>query len=214
MSEKEIGLREGRAKFGDLVNRAEYARQSTIITRHGRPAAMITPVPQHIALRDITTAATDQGDWRDQAIDDWLEAAAAEGYGFTVLASYDEGDVLAVVARDEWKNEEVVPGERMTLRIARSGLVAEGDGEEVGIEPGPYDCAQHPVTASSSNLQKQTVTVADIAREFNVTEADVLALADQLTTLDGSENVVASEENSVVTLTANAAAVIRDQLSG
>ncbi|MGW4412630.1 type II toxin-antitoxin system prevent-host-death family antitoxin [Nonomuraea sp. NPDC004702] len=53
MSEKEIGLREGRAKFGDLVNRAEYAGQITYITRHGRRVAAIVPihlVPQEQAM--------------------------------------------------------------------------------------------------------------------------------------------------------------------
>lgn len=40
----EIGLREGRAKFGDLVNRAEYAGEITYITRHGRRVAAIVPI--------------------------------------------------------------------------------------------------------------------------------------------------------------------------
>ncbi|MFI6595014.1 type II toxin-antitoxin system Phd/YefM family antitoxin [Nonomuraea sp. NPDC050536] len=44
MSENEIGLREGRAKFGDLVNRAEYAGEITYITRHGRQVAAIVPI--------------------------------------------------------------------------------------------------------------------------------------------------------------------------
>lgn len=44
MSENEIGLREGRAKFGDLVNRAEYRGETTYITRHGRRVAAIVPI--------------------------------------------------------------------------------------------------------------------------------------------------------------------------
>jgi prevent-host-death family protein len=44
VSENEIGLREGRAKFGDLVNRAEYAGETTYITRHGRRVAAIVPI--------------------------------------------------------------------------------------------------------------------------------------------------------------------------
>lgn len=44
VSENEIGLREGRAKFGDLVNRAEYAGHITYITRHGRQVAAIVPI--------------------------------------------------------------------------------------------------------------------------------------------------------------------------
>ena len=58
-----------------------------------------------------------------------------------------------------------------------------------------------------------TITVTDLAQELNVSRDDVLALADQLTTLDSSEDVVDSEDRYEVTLTAEAAAVIRDQLS-
>lgn len=53
VSENEIGLREGRAKFGDLVNRAEYAGEITYITRHGRRVAAIVPInaiPQEQAM--------------------------------------------------------------------------------------------------------------------------------------------------------------------
>lgn len=147
VSRNEIGLREGRAKFGDLVNEAQYRGKTTIITRHGRPAAMITPVPQHIALRHITVDFIDRADQRDQAIDDWLEAAASEGYGFTVIATYDEGDVLAVVARDDWQGDELAPGERMTLRIDRTGSTVEaGEGDLLGIAPGPYNPEQQPIT--------------------------------------------------------------------
>lgn len=106
----EIGLREGRARFGDLVNRAQYGGEITIITKHGRPAAAIVPIN----------------------------------------------------------------------RIAK--------------EP--------------------AMTVPALADELNVTRADVLALVDQLAGLDGSENVVVSEEGGAVTLTAEAAETIREQLAG
>ncbi|MFD9949680.1 type II toxin-antitoxin system Phd/YefM family antitoxin [Nonomuraea sp. NPDC059023] len=159
MSEKEIGLREARAQLGDLVAKAQYNHKATIITRNGRPAAMITPVPQYIALRDIAISVTDQGDWRDDAVDEWLEAAAGLGYGFIILAVYQEGDVLAVVARDELVGDENMAGERMTLRITRSGLIEEGDGEEVGIEPGIYLPEQHPVQPSPFPNAPNTVTL-------------------------------------------------------
>lgn len=58
-----------------------------------------------------------------------------------------------------------------------------------------------------------TITVTDLAAELGTTRDDVLALADQLTTLDSSENVVDSEDRFEVTLTAEAADVIRDQLN-
>lgn len=156
MSEREIGLREARAQLGDLVAKAQYNRKTTIITRNGRPAAMITPVPQHLALRDITVDFIDRDDQREQAITNWLEAAAAAGYGFTVIATYDEGDVLAVVARDDWSDEdEMKLGERMTLRIDRTGSTVDaGEGDLLGIVPGPHDgeIATASTADSSHNL--------------------------------------------------------------
>jgi prevent-host-death family protein len=61
VSENEIGLREGRAKFGDLVNRAEYAGEVTYITRHGRRVAAIAPInliPQErsMSIQDMSTS--------------------------------------------------------------------------------------------------------------------------------------------------------------
>lgn len=58
-----------------------------------------------------------------------------------------------------------------------------------------------------------TVTVDELARECGVPEEDVLALVDQLTTLDGSEEVVAGDDHGVTRLTAQAAATIREQLT-
>ncbi len=55
-------------------------------------------------------------------------------------------------------------------------------------------------------------TTKALAEQLGVDESDVLALADQLTTLDGSEAVVSSETRDGVTLTPLAEAVIRDQL--
>ncbi|GAA4221584.1 antitoxin (DNA-binding transcriptional repressor) of toxin-antitoxin stability system [Streptosporangium album] len=166
MSSKEVGIEDGRKKFGDLVIAAQTHGKTTIVTRYGRPAAMITPVPLHIALRDITVEAIDQGNWRDQAVEDWIEAAAEQGYGFTILAVYDTGDVLAVLAKNEWVGDQIVAGERFTLRIDRPGLVEEGDGKILGIEPGAYDPAQHPVQPSPYDPPKSaTVTTYTRSRD-------------------------------------------------
>jgi len=50
VSENEIGLREARAKIGELVNRAEYHGTTTYITRHGRRVAAIVPVKEPAML--------------------------------------------------------------------------------------------------------------------------------------------------------------------
>jgi prevent-host-death family protein len=44
MSEREIGMREGRAEFGELISRAEYGGEITYVTRHGRRVAAIVPL--------------------------------------------------------------------------------------------------------------------------------------------------------------------------
>lgn len=186
VNQREIGLREGRAKFGDLVNEAQYRGKTTIITRHGRPAAMITPVPQHLALRDLTVGVIDQGDWREQAINDWMDAAAADGYGFTVLATYDEGDVVAVVAADDWSDPQHPKlGERMTLRIDRTGSQVEpGEGELLGFGPGPYDPEEFPITTitlisatSGDSMPEGAVELAESDIDWNDLPADAQAWA-------------------------------------
>jgi prevent-host-death family protein len=53
MSRNEMPLREARAQIGHLVDRAEHHGETTIITRHGRPAAMLVPHVEESAV--ITT---------------------------------------------------------------------------------------------------------------------------------------------------------------
>ncbi len=43
----EISIEEARPKLGELVDRARLAGQATVITRHGKPAAVIVPVGWH-----------------------------------------------------------------------------------------------------------------------------------------------------------------------
>ncbi|GAA3027342.1 type II toxin-antitoxin system prevent-host-death family antitoxin [Streptosporangium longisporum] len=157
MTFREMGVEESRKRLGDLVEWAQQGRTVTI-TRRGRPAATLGPVPLHVALRDITVAALDQDEWRDQAIDDWMEAAAEYGHGFIVLATYDTGDVIAVLAIEKWVGDQVMAGERLTLRFRRGNEeVAEGDGDMLDIHPGPYNPAQHPVQAGPFNPQEPAV---------------------------------------------------------
>ena len=42
---RSIGIEEARAKLGDLVDLARISGTTTLITRHGRPVAAITPLP-------------------------------------------------------------------------------------------------------------------------------------------------------------------------
>lgn len=39
-----ITLEDARAKLGELVDRARLAGESTVITRYGKPAAMLVPI--------------------------------------------------------------------------------------------------------------------------------------------------------------------------
>ena len=39
-----VSIEKARGKLGDIVNRASYARQATLITRNGEPAALVAPV--------------------------------------------------------------------------------------------------------------------------------------------------------------------------
>src|SRR5689334_20352665 len=45
MGANEVGLRDARAKLGELVARAQHADQVTYLTRHGQRVAAIAPVP-------------------------------------------------------------------------------------------------------------------------------------------------------------------------
>jgi len=63
------------------------------------------------------------------------------------------------------------------------------------------------------------ISIQDLARELNVTEANVTALADQLIQLDGEEAVVASQTQAryargvwVTELTDEAAQTIREAI--
>lgn len=160
MGKAEIGIEEARKVLGPLADAAFHHGQTTLLTRNRKPVAMIVPAPLHLQIRHITVEVFDQGDWREQAINDWLEAAAGEGYGFTVLHIHDDGDeVLAVLARDEWRGDELVQGERIALRVDRPGLVEPGQGEALSIEPAPYDdneerqqAAQHPLRVLLSDV--------------------------------------------------------------
>ena len=40
-SPPQVGAREAHLRFGELVQRAQYGDERVIITRHGRPAAML-----------------------------------------------------------------------------------------------------------------------------------------------------------------------------
>lgn len=91
MSSKEIGLREARAKLGDLVTAAMYG-QTTIITRNGRPAARIAPLEETsmdteiITDQVITTLGDHSGDFDVTAIVEEI----GDTYGRDKVRSVDD----------------------------------------------------------------------------------------------------------------------------
>ena len=44
---KAVSIEEARAGFGDLIDRARLAGEPTLITRYGRPAAVVVSVEWH-----------------------------------------------------------------------------------------------------------------------------------------------------------------------
>lgn len=110
MDTPRIPLKQAYRDLGKLVRGAHYQNRTVVITEHGRPAAMITPVDDHHTILDIDADILDGDGWREAAVTAWLEAADETGYGFTVVAEPADGDVLAVVERDRWDEET---GERL-----------------------------------------------------------------------------------------------------
>ncbi len=53
---KRISIDKARAKFGDIIDRARYTGQATVITRHGQPAATVAPILSDGDRRDIAQA--------------------------------------------------------------------------------------------------------------------------------------------------------------
>jgi prevent-host-death family protein len=127
VSENEIGLREGRARFGDLVNRAEYAGEITYITRHGRRVAAIVPTnriakEQGMNVQDLTTAVTTTlGDH----VDDFDIPGIVEEIGSTY--GYD------IASIDEIPNDEYFRiAQRHDISVKTSTFTRDNDNEEWG----------------------------------------------------------------------------------
>lgn len=92
VGKNEIGLREGRAKFGDLVNRAEYAGEITYITRHGRRVAAIVPM-NRIAKEPVMRIVASTIERVDPTVTPDIEQAvrAAVEDGYIARESYSRG---------------------------------------------------------------------------------------------------------------------------
>jgi prevent-host-death family protein len=54
----EISIDKARKKLGDIVDRARFTGQATVITRHGKPAATVAPILSDGVRRDIAQART------------------------------------------------------------------------------------------------------------------------------------------------------------
>jgi prevent-host-death family protein len=108
VSENEIGLREARAQLGELVNQAEYAGQTTYITRHGRRVAAIVPInviPQEPPMSsDLTTAVRRSIEGHEEGIDVAAiveEIGAKYGYDIANIDEIDGDEYWAIVRRHD-----------------------------------------------------------------------------------------------------------------
>ena len=50
---KQVSIEKARAKLGDIVDRARYTGEATVITRHGKPAATVAPILNDGTLREL-----------------------------------------------------------------------------------------------------------------------------------------------------------------
>lgn len=53
---KQVSIDKARPKLGDIVDRARFTGQATVITRHGAPAATVAPILSDGDRRDIAEA--------------------------------------------------------------------------------------------------------------------------------------------------------------
>ena len=50
---RQVSIDKARGKLGDIVDRARYTGEATVITRHGKPAATVAPVLSDGTLSEI-----------------------------------------------------------------------------------------------------------------------------------------------------------------
>jgi prevent-host-death family protein len=48
---EELGIEEARRKLGEIVSRARYAGERTVITRYAEPIAVIVPVEWYLEMK-------------------------------------------------------------------------------------------------------------------------------------------------------------------
>lgn len=70
---REISAREAREKFADLIGRARFAKERTVVTSNGQPVAAVVSMEDLKLLEEVTAQ-------RRSAIDAAI-AAANEQYG-------------------------------------------------------------------------------------------------------------------------------------
>lgn len=90
MSEREIGIEEARKTLGDLIDAARLTGASTVITRHGKPAARIVPITEESTMSDTTTS---YGTWATLTGELDVHQGIAEALGDYV----DDYDLDAIV---------------------------------------------------------------------------------------------------------------------
>lgn len=129
MSTNEIGIEEGRKRFGDLVIAAEKTGQVTIVTRYGKPAAAITPVKEPAVTADAIAAQIKSlyGDLKTALADDQT------GDLHTVLsdladAQFDAADAVRQIMRQtSGDTADHAQSAALTLTNAGSDLLTAAD---------------------------------------------------------------------------------------
>lgn len=71
-----VPVRELRSRLAELLDEVAHRREHVIVTRHGRPSAVLVPVDEYAALEETAEILSDEGTL--EAIRQGLDDVAAE----------------------------------------------------------------------------------------------------------------------------------------
>jgi prevent-host-death family protein len=75
----EMGIEEARLKLGDIVDRARLAEEATMITRHGKPAAVVVPVGWWLARDGLVRDLMRDAQAARRGVDGLIQGTAERG---------------------------------------------------------------------------------------------------------------------------------------